>query len=289
MDRPGVRPPHRCSPRRRARAGPSATRRRSRRQAAAAEEARLLAEAATASRAPAVTRLDQELAELHRTAEELARHGALEADWRTATRTASAAAAAVALAKQERDQLGNRARRRRARTDRADAGGISRAACRADSHQPVTVSTVGSAEPLTREPSGGANTPGWPSTAGSPTTPGLAPARRAGRRIAGGFETTASTKPEITISRTGFGLPSRGTRAARRERVVRVAEVKAEGDGLDLPANEQVEGFMSRYCPVRSAGACGATAVVDSSDCSQTHGCSGSSRSGGRSPESCAT
>lgn len=40
---------------------------------------------------------------------------------------------------------------------------ISRAACRADSHQPVTVSTVGSAEPLTREPSGGANTPGWPS------------------------------------------------------------------------------------------------------------------------------
>jgi hypothetical protein len=163
MDRPGVRPPHRCSPRRRARAGPSATRRRSRRQAAAAEDARLLAEAAIASRGPAVTRLDQELAELHRTAEELARHGALEADWRTATRTASAAAAAVALAKQERDQLGNRARRRRARTDRADAGGISRAACRADSHQPVTVSTVGSAEPLTREPSGGANTPGWPS------------------------------------------------------------------------------------------------------------------------------
>ena len=63
-------------------------------RAAAAEEARLVAEAAAAGRGPAVTRLDHELAELDRTAEELSRHSALEVTWRSAIQTAQAAAAA---------------------------------------------------------------------------------------------------------------------------------------------------------------------------------------------------
>ena len=69
-------------------------------RAAAAEEARLLAEAAAAGRGPAVTRLEQEMAELHRTAEELARHSALEAD----------------LAQRHPDRTGRRRRRIARRT-----------------------------------------------------------------------------------------------------------------------------------------------------------------------------
>ena len=86
-------------------------------QAAAAKDATRLAEEAAAGRGPAVTRLEQELAELHRTAQELARHSALEADWRTAIQTAQAAAAAAAIAEHERNQLRTRARRRRAELD----------------------------------------------------------------------------------------------------------------------------------------------------------------------------
>ncbi len=86
-------------------------------QAAAAAEAKLLAEAAAAGCGPAVTRLDHEMAELHRTAEELARHSSLEADWRTAIQTAQAAAAAAAIAEHERNQLRARAHRRRAELD----------------------------------------------------------------------------------------------------------------------------------------------------------------------------
>jgi len=84
---------------------------------AAAEEARLFAEAAAPGRRPAVTRLEQEMAELHRTAEELARHGALEADWRTTIEATLAAASEAALAERERDQLSTRARRRRTELD----------------------------------------------------------------------------------------------------------------------------------------------------------------------------
>ena len=86
-------------------------------RAAAVEEARLLAEAAAAGRGPAVTRLEQEIAELDRTAEELARHSALEATWQTAIQSAQAAAAAASLAEHDRDQLNTRARRRRAEID----------------------------------------------------------------------------------------------------------------------------------------------------------------------------
>ena len=86
-------------------------------QAATAQDATRLAEEAAAGRGPAVTRLEQELAELHRTAQELARHRALEADWRTAIQTAQAAAAAAAIAEHERNQLRARAHRRRAELD----------------------------------------------------------------------------------------------------------------------------------------------------------------------------
>jgi DNA primase catalytic core len=86
-------------------------------QAAAAQDAARLAEEAAAGRGPAVTRLEQELTELHRTAQELARHSSLEADWRTAIQTAQAAAAAAAVAEHERNQLRGRAHRRRAELD----------------------------------------------------------------------------------------------------------------------------------------------------------------------------
>ncbi|HEY5152053.1 MAG TPA: toprim domain-containing protein, partial [Mycobacterium sp.] len=86
-------------------------------RAAAAEEANLLAEAAAAGRGPAVTRLEQETAELHRSADELARHSALEATWRSAIQTAQAAAAAASLAEHDRDQLSTRARQRRTEID----------------------------------------------------------------------------------------------------------------------------------------------------------------------------
>jgi DNA primase catalytic core len=86
-------------------------------QRAAARDAARLAEEAAAGQGPAVTRLEQELAELHRTAQELARHRALEADWRTAIQTAQAAAAAAAVAEHERNQLRGRARGRRAELD----------------------------------------------------------------------------------------------------------------------------------------------------------------------------
>ncbi|HET9648840.1 MAG TPA: hypothetical protein VFP34_11470, partial [Microlunatus sp.] len=75
------------------------------------------AEVAAAGRGPAAARLDRELAELRRVAEELSRHSALQADWQSATRTAAAAAAAAALAAHDRDQLGTPARRRRAELD----------------------------------------------------------------------------------------------------------------------------------------------------------------------------
>jgi SWI/SNF-related matrix-associated actin-dependent regulator 1 of chromatin subfamily A len=86
-------------------------------QTAKVEEAARLAEEAAAGQGPAVTRLEQELAELHRTAQELARHRALEADWRTAIQAAQAAAAAAAIAEHERNQLRGRARGRRAELD----------------------------------------------------------------------------------------------------------------------------------------------------------------------------
>jgi hypothetical protein len=76
-----------------------------------------LAEAAAAGRGPAAARLDRELAELRRVAEELDRHSALQADWQNATKTAAAAAAAAALATHDRDQLGTPAHRRRTELD----------------------------------------------------------------------------------------------------------------------------------------------------------------------------
>jgi hypothetical protein len=108
-------------------------------QTAATQEAALLAEAVAAGRGPAVTRLEQELAELDRTAVELARHSAIETDWRNAAQAAQSAAVEAAKTEIDRDRHSTRGHRRRAALDsriselrQQEAGANATAAAAAD-------------------------------------------------------------------------------------------------------------------------------------------------------------